>query len=283
MSGWKNIALVCGILLCLLGVWQSQKIVDAERSKIELPNAADLQNAPPMLRFTTIALGGFRGIIANILWIRASDLQDQDKYFEMVQLADWITKLQPRLKQVWLMQAWNMTYNISIKFTDPEDRWRWVMRGIELLRDDALRYCPDEPLIYRELAWFYQHKIGQPLDDAHQFYKKFWFEEMNRVLGGKENGYIDLILPQTQEQITRAEILRKKYKMEPSIMKEIDERFGPLEWRLPEATAIYWAYVGLKKAKDEEKIVLRRVIYQSMLLAFQRGRLIFSKADDVPL
>ncbi|MGC8743200.1 MAG: hypothetical protein ACP5T0_04905 [Verrucomicrobiia bacterium] len=283
MNRWKNIVLVCGILLCLIGVWQSQKFIDEERKKIELPNAADLQNAPPMLRFTTIALGGFRGIIANILWIRASDLQDQDKYFEMVQLADWITKLQPRLKQVWLMQAWNMTYNISIKFTDPEDRWRWVMRGVELLRDDALRYCPDEPLIYRELAWFYQHKIGQSLDDAHQFYKKFWFQEMNRLLDGKENGYLDLIDPQTQEQKSRAEILRKKYKMDPNVMKEIDARFGPLEWRLPEATAIYWAYVGLKKAKDEDKIVLRRVIYQSMLLAFQRGRLIFSKADDVPL
>jgi cytochrome oxidase assembly protein ShyY1 len=62
MDKGKKVLLICGIILFLLGAWQSQKTVDKERKKIEQPNAADLQNAPPMLRFTTIALGGFRGI-----------------------------------------------------------------------------------------------------------------------------------------------------------------------------------------------------------------------------
>jgi hypothetical protein len=64
-------------------------------------------------------------------------------------------------------------------------------------------------------------------------------------------------------------------------MKEVDSRYGPLEWRLPEAHAIYWACAGLKKAdqhpdkiKPDDLITLRRVVYQSMLLSFQRGRLI---------
>ena len=113
-----------------------------------------------MLAFTTVALGGFRGLISNILWIRASDLQDEDKYFEMAQLADWITKLEPHFVQVWLVESWNMAYNISVKFKDFPDRWRWVRHGIELLRDDGLRYNPNETLIYRELAWFFQHKMG---------------------------------------------------------------------------------------------------------------------------
>src|SRR2546426_7953234 len=37
---------------------------------------------------------------------------------------------------VWRYQAWNMAFNISVKFRDPADRWRWVSRGIELLRDE---------------------------------------------------------------------------------------------------------------------------------------------------
>ena len=119
-----------------------------------------------MLAFTTVALGGFRGLISNALWIRANDLQDEDKFFEMAQLADWITKLEPHFVQVWLVQAWNMAYNISVKFNDSADRWRWVQRGIELLRDEGLRYNPNETLIYRELAWFFQHKMGANLDDA---------------------------------------------------------------------------------------------------------------------
>jgi hypothetical protein len=69
--------------------------------------------------------------------------------------------------------------------------------------------------------------------------------------------------------------------MDPQFMKEVDERYGPLEWRLPEAHAIYWAALGLKKAaenptkvKEDDLITLRRVIYQSMQLSFQRGRLV---------
>jgi hypothetical protein len=55
---------------------------------------------------------------------------------------------------------------------------------------------------------------------------------------------------------------------------------------LPEAHAIYWAAQGLEAAKRNERkinpddlITLRRVIYQSMQLSFQRGRLIVNKAD----
>lgn len=87
------------------------------------------------MAFTTVALGGFRGIIADMLWMRASELQNEGKFFELAQLADWITKLEPRFPTVWAFHAWNMAYNISVLFPDPEDRWRWVQQGIRLLRD----------------------------------------------------------------------------------------------------------------------------------------------------
>ena len=105
-----------------------QRALNHQRSDpgLGLTRVAPLENAPPMLAFTTVALGGFRGLIANALWIRANELQNEGKYFEMVQLADWITKLEPTFVQVWIVQAWNMAYNISVKFPDPQDRWRWV-------------------------------------------------------------------------------------------------------------------------------------------------------------
>jgi hypothetical protein len=50
---------------------------------------------------------------------------------------------------------------------------------------------------------------------------------------------------------------------------------------LPEAHAIYWGGMGLKKAKEhpdkvkaEDLITLRRLIYQSMLAAFHHGRIV---------
>ena len=58
-----------------------------------------------------------------------------------------------------------------------------MQRGIELLRDDGLRYNPNEALLYRELGWFFQHKMGQNLDDAHLVYKYNWAVAMTNVFG----------------------------------------------------------------------------------------------------
>jgi len=270
----------------LLGAGLVQQSLNRDRDRLGLTRVQPLENAPPVLAFTTVALGGFRGLISNALWMRATDLQDEDKFFEMAQLADWITKLEPHFVQVWLVEAWNMAYNISVKFKENSpgeypDRWRWVKAGLELLRDDGLRYNPNETLIYRELAWFFQHKIGQNLDDASMYYKEQWSKEMAKVFAKKKPNLEELIHPQTEDQKERARLLRETYKMDPEFMKQVDEEYGPLEWRLPEAHAIYWAALGLKKAaenptkiKEDDLITLRRVIYQSMLLSFQRGRLV---------
>jgi hypothetical protein len=283
MNGRLRKFFLPGLAVVLLaGVSQIQKSLNRDRMALGLTRVEPLENAPPVLAFTTVALGGFRGLIANALWIRASDLQDEDKFFEMAQLADWITKLEPHYVQVWLVQAWNMAYNISVKFKDFNDRWRWVERGITLLRDDGLRFNPNETLIYRELAWFFQHKMGQNLDDANVTYKQEWLKEMNGVLGTNAASFAELLNPQTDEARARYQMLTNKYKMDPAFMQQLDERYGPLEWRLPEAHAIYWGALGLEKAKEnptkikpDDLIQLRRVIYQSMQLSFQRGRLIW--------
>jgi hypothetical protein len=279
-SRLKKFLLVALAAVLLVGVSQVQDVLNHDRETLGLTRAQPLENAPPVLAFTTVALGGFRGLISNLLWARAADLQEEDKFFEMAQLADWITKLEPHYTQVWIFEAWNMGWNISVKFKDFADRWRWVRRGMELLRDDALRYNPDDILLYRELGWFFQDKMGKNTDDASLYYKRQWADEMARVFGNKPANLDELVNPVTEDQKSRARLLRVEFKMDPRFMKEVNERYGPLEWRLPEAHAIYWAALGLQKAADyptrvnkKDLITLRRVIYQSMLLSFQRGRL----------
>jgi hypothetical protein len=156
-----------------------------------------------------------------------------------------------------------------------------VERGLELLRDDGLRYNQNETLLYRELAWFFQHKMGANMDDANMYYKQEWANEMAVVFDKKTPDLEPLIHPQTPDEKRRASLLRDKYKMDPEFMKVINERYGPLEWRLPESHAIYWAAQGLQaaqrnptKIKPDDLITLRRVIYQSMQTSFQRGRLV---------
>ena len=73
------------------------------RGELHLTQAPPTENMPPMVAFTTVALGGFRGILADVLWMRAGTLQEEGRYFELVQLSDWISKLQPRVPAIW---AW---------------------------------------------------------------------------------------------------------------------------------------------------------------------------------
>jgi hypothetical protein len=279
----KKILLLLLTAALVFSSGQIQKSLNRDRERLGLTHAEVLQNAPPLLAFTTVALGGFRGLISNFLWIRANDLQDSDKYFEAAQLADWITDLEPHFSQVWIFQGWNMAFNISVKFKDFSDRWRWVNSGIALLRDQGLLYNPDDILIHRELAWFYQFKIGGNLDDANIYYKQAWASEMTPFFGANGTNFESLIHPQTAGQRTNALVLREKYKIDPVFAQKTDAQYGPLDWRLPEAHAIYWFAHGLEMAKEnpgkvkqDDLITLRRGIYQSMLQAFHHGR----KIDD---
>jgi hypothetical protein len=278
--------LLAAALLAVSG--QVQKSMDRDRVQLGLTISEPLQNAPPMLAFTTVALGGFRGLISNYLWMRANDLQLDDKYFEAAQLADWITDLEPHFATVWVFQAWNMAYNISVKFKenapgDFSDRWRWVQRGIELLRDRGLRYNPDDASIYFQLGQFFQHKIGANLDDGNLYYKQQWVQAMMPFFGANGTNLENLIHPQTAVERTNALVLREKFKMDPVFAQKTDAQYGPLDWRLPEAQAIYWYALGLEKAKDShdkdkqegfDVLQLRRGIFQSEQQAFRHGRMI---------
>jgi hypothetical protein len=278
--------LLAAALLAVSG--QVQKSLDRDRVGLGLTIGEPLQNAPPLLAFTTVALGGFRGLISNLLWIRANNLQLDDKYFEAAQLADWITDLEPHFPQVWNFQAWNMAYNISVKFKenapgDFSDRWRWVERGIELLRDRGLLYNPNDVSICFQLGWIFQHKMGQNLDDGNLYYKQQWAEAMTPFFGANGTNFENLIHPLTAEDRTNALVIREKYKIDPAFAQKVNEAYGPLDWRLPEAHAIYWYALGLKnatnnpgaiKSTDFDLMQLRRGIFQTEQSAFRHGSII---------
>ena len=265
----------------LFGSGRMQEFLNRDRVQLGLTISGPLQDAPPVLAFTTVALGGFRGLISNYLWVRANSLQMDDKFFEAAQLADWITDLEPHFAQVWAFQAWNMAWNISVKFKDFSDRWRWVQHGIELLRDRGLRYNPDSVLLYQQLAWIFQSKMGQNLDDANDYYKQAWAKEMTPFFGPDGTNFTALLHPQTPAEKTNVLELREKFKIDPAFAEKVNEEYGPFDWRLPEATAIYWGAYGLEQAKKNpgkvqagDLITLRRIVYQSMEQLFYHGRIL---------
>jgi hypothetical protein len=141
-----------------------------------------VEGQPPQVA-AGIAMGAFRGLFVNMLWIRANQLKEDGRYYESMDLAKAITELQPRFPQVWVFHAWNMAYNISVNTQTPDERWRWVSSGIHLLRDEGIPANPNDMLIHKELAWIFLHKIGGYMDDANLVYKKELAAEWTMVLG----------------------------------------------------------------------------------------------------
>jgi hypothetical protein len=316
-------------ILLLFAISGVQGKLDGLIEKHELRYTGQIKNAPPLVAFTTMAMGSFRGLLADLLWLRAASLQDQGNYFEMVQLASWITKLQPRFSGATAYLAWNMAYNISVTCSEFQDRWRWINRGIELIRDEALEYNPSDPMLYKELGWIFQHKIGNVLDDANLYYKNKLAISLTEIVGAnpdweklaeapkdyaaflkkypeksrfwtvlKEAEYKDykaffkayreadkipekfaelLNNPKELAALTdyfQAEWLRKKYKLDPRLIVKINKDYGALDWRLPEAQAIYWATKGLEATSSHKDISCERMITQSLKDAFMSGRLL---------
>lgn len=130
-----------------------------------------------------IAMGAFRGIFVNFLWMRANQMKEDGKFYEANQLAETITKLQPRFASVWVFHAWNMAYNISVSTQTPEERWHWVKAGIDLLRDQGIPANPNNLLLHKELGWIFLHKIGGQTDDANLYYKKMLAQEWTIAVG----------------------------------------------------------------------------------------------------
>jgi len=331
------IALLLAVFAGLIGALSAvQNRMNAVRVDEQLTDTEPLENAPPMVVLTTVALGGFRGLVADWLWLRSSRMQEQGNYFEMVQLASWITKLQPRFTGAAAFLAWNMAYNISVTFTSPEDRWRWVRRGLELIRDEALEYNPGDPELFQQLGWIYQHKMGKDLDDANRYYKTQFALEMIMAFGdyaGKWDmiekaapteaklkdqlgGALDLwtvmathgytfetlekefrktgLMPEpVEKELRRVGILEpvelclrrrwlnQKYRLIPELILRLNAQYGPLDWRLPEAHAIYWATRGKEqwdsRENDFKRLQCDRMIFQSLAAAFQGGRLVYLK------
>lgn len=342
MIRFKALTMYCVLVLAtallLAGVSRIEDIMAQKVEEHHLRFTGQVKNAPPLVAFTTVALGSFRGLIADLLWMRAGSLQEKGNYFEMVQLARWLVDLQPSFAGATQYLAWNMAYNISVTCSDPADRWRWVNEGIKLLRDRALEYNPEEPLLYRELGWIFQHKMGNTLDDAHQYYKNQFALQIIDVLGYSDpdwealaaapvgakgfdqaypadsllrkamqaleiEGYDALYADYKKEKAIpaalvkqlgpgqqklldalvtefKADWLRERFKLDARVAVKIDRKYGNLDWRTPEAQAVYWATLGLEKTPSHRNLECERMITQALYESFRHGRILMIDDKD---
>jgi len=308
---------------------------DLDLVRMELP----AQARPDLLTNVLLSVG--RALAVDYLWIGLENMKQQGRYFDAMQRAEWICQLQPHFPSVWIFQAWNMSYNISVAMTTGEDRWRWVKNGIELLRDRGIPLNPKSIAMYQQLAWIFHHKVGGLSDDWHWYYKIQLARAMEPIVGHPDRGEKYDLMAQAPENETellevpkmkefldafrkfkldpfedffrilsnrdeygekvvalmddpdyehcrrmlegflRAQRLKNEWKMDIKIIAELRDKdmYGPLDFRTPQAHAIYWANKAFKVVGQDtsfDALSNDRVIYRSLQDLVRRGRFIIT-------
>ena len=222
---------------------------------------------PPTVAVARIALGGLSPLLVDLLWVRAAEQQEARQYFAMAQTARQIALLQPDSAGLFVFEARNLAFNVASEFRDPAARWSWIRRGLRLLAEDGLAAQPDEPAIDQAIATILLGSIGDRYDDQSVPLRLIWARAWQPLVAKGDDGRFSLA-PDLNTALLRA------WRMDPARVVAVDRLFGPLDWRTPEAHAIYWANEAVRKAGGEaRRPVAARLRYQALWAAFQGGRM----------
>jgi len=132
---------------------------------------ANLGAVDPTSETMRLATLGLKNVAVTLLWDRVNHYKKVEDWTNLSAALEQMTKLQPNFYSVWDFQAHNLSYNISVEFDDYHDRYAWVMKGIEFLRQ-GIALNQRDPRLLGRMGWFLGHKIGKS-DEKQQFRRLF--------------------------------------------------------------------------------------------------------------
>jgi hypothetical protein len=149
---------------------------------------ANLGEIDPASETMKLATLGMRGVAVNLLWTKVLEYQKVKDFTSLSATLEQITKLQPNFVRVWVFQGWNLSYNISVEFDDYHDRYHWVIKGINFIKEGT-QYNRDEPTLLREIGRTVSQKMGRS-DERVQFRRLFREDDDfhgNRPVGERDS------------------------------------------------------------------------------------------------
>jgi hypothetical protein len=169
----------------------------------------DLREQLGQLAFVA-ALGGFRSVVADFLFIQAHAAWERTEWSRMLLLFRQITTLQPRAILFWDMAAWHMAWNASLAAANDQSQPRLALRvkaqreyfaiGKDFL-ERGIRNNPERPQLYESLARLHREKYNDharaseffakaaSLPGAPSYAKRFSAYELSYCEGREREAY----------------------------------------------------------------------------------------------
>ena len=164
------ICLIIGVIL-LIGVFALQPSLHARRAKLvqSTSNAKNLGHL--LLTFPRLALGGFRGVLAMVLWENAERDKNNHKWRPLETDYQAIATIEPYFGSVYIFNAWNMSYNLSAQFHSMNTKYKWVLDGLVSLYHGE-KYVPNNANVIMNEANDYFLKLGTSFE--RKYYCARW-------------------------------------------------------------------------------------------------------------
>jgi hypothetical protein len=134
-------------------------------------------------------LGGLRGAVADLLWIKAHTAWQNGEYGRMKPLFDVCLALQPRRDTFYDMAGWHMAWNgaayMEKTITDPVEREKRKVEYYRVGEDyfkKGIENMPDSWRLYERLGSLYDQKLNDP-----------WQAHLMYLESGRRLGHLDYV------------------------------------------------------------------------------------------
>jgi len=135
-----------------------QNAVNSRRPEVFDPNRRDPNGSLANIKGPTpvliAALGGFRTVAADLLWLKVDQLWDGGAWYLIPSVLESVVQLDPHFLLGWQVYGWHLAYNLNAESLLEVDRRYWLDQGIQVLHR-AVATNPDSSEMTFELAWTY--------------------------------------------------------------------------------------------------------------------------------
>ena len=132
-----------------------------------------------MIEFPILVLGGFRGPLVMGLWIKAEDEKYLRNWWNVKTYHEIIAHLQPNFPSVYVYNAWNLAYNLSVQWHELPNKYQWVLDGARYAQK-GIWINPESPDVMFQLADIYDQKLGRSQPERF-YYRQSFAQDTVRV------------------------------------------------------------------------------------------------------